>query len=225
MTSCNPAATARRRVSRRRSVLDDASRRTLLKLMGAPRWVWRDSPRAAVRSRNPAGSEGRRRPDPRQSAVLCDGDVARRSRHRPARRGARRPAHQDRGQSRIIPFSRGAASAFHQASILGPLRSGPLARSCARRASLPRWDEFAEFAQEAFHAERAGERVRFLSQTRQLPVSRSGQEHALSRFPQAKWIEYEPISEDQALAGAELAFGALRPAALPLRQSGRHPVA
>ncbi|MGE5648188.1 MAG: Fe-S-cluster-containing hydrogenase [Acidobacteriota bacterium] len=96
-------------------------------------------------------------------------------------------------------LSRGAASAFHQASILGlydPDRQGKPAR----------WDEFAQFAARHFAAE-PGDRVRFLSGTVNSPSLEAVRTHALSRFKGAQWIEYEPISDDNALAGAELAFG------------------
>ena len=106
------------------------------------------------------------------------------------------------------PFSRGAASAFHQASILN-LYDPDRSRSVLHQGSPSSWDEFARFAAEHFSSLSAGGgRLRFLSAAANSPSFDAVREHALARFPGAKWIEYEAISQDEALAGAELAFGA-----------------
>jgi Fe-S-cluster-containing dehydrogenase component len=104
------------------------------------------------------------------------------------------------------PFSRGAASAFHQASVLG-LYDPDRSREVLHDGQPSSWDEFAGFAANRLGAQGAGEGLRFLSQTVNSPSFEAVRAHALVRFPRAKWIEYEPISDDEALAGAELAFG------------------
>ena len=104
------------------------------------------------------------------------------------------------------PFSRGAASAFHQASILN-LYDPDRSHTVLHQGSASSWEEFTQFAERHFAASGAGERVRFLSGRINSPSFEAVREHALSRFPKAKWVEYEPISDEEALAGAELAFG------------------
>jgi MoCo/4Fe-4S cofactor protein with predicted Tat translocation signal len=103
------------------------------------------------------------------------------------------------------PFSGGVASAFHQASILG-LYDPDRATRVEHEGSASSWDEFARFA--GGHFAGAGGGLRFLSQTVNSPSLEAVRAHALARFPQAKWVEYEPLLQDEALAGAELAFGA-----------------
>ncbi|HVX65398.1 MAG TPA: TAT-variant-translocated molybdopterin oxidoreductase, partial [Bryobacteraceae bacterium] len=102
------------------------------------------------------------------------------------------------------PFSGGVASAFHQASVLG-LYDPDRATRVEREGSASTWDEFARFAVGRFTG--AGEGLRFLSQAVNSPSLEAVRAHALARFPQAKWVEYEPLLDDEALAGAELAFG------------------
>ncbi len=108
------------------------------------------------------------------------------------------------------PFSRGAASAFHQASILG-LYDPDRSREVIHDGQSSTWDEFTAFAKRHFAAA-SGAGLRFLSHTVNAPSLEAVRGYVLSRFPQARWIEYEPISEDSVFGGAELAFGrALRP--------------
>ncbi len=102
------------------------------------------------------------------------------------------------------PFSRGVASAFHQASILG-LYDPDRARAVLHRGEASSWDEFERFAATRFA--NSGDGVRFLIQVENSPSFDAVRAHALARFPNAKWIEYEPVSADEALSGAELAFG------------------
>ena len=51
-----------------------------------------------------------------------------------------------------------------------------------------------------------GAGLRFLSEAVASPSLEAVRDHVLARFPQAKWVEYEPLDCDQARAGAELAF-------------------
>ena len=105
------------------------------------------------------------------------------------------------------PFSRGAASAFHQASILN-LYDPDRSRKVLQQGRPSSWEEFARFASGHFKVMNdAGERLRFLTAAYGSPSFDAVKAHASGRFPKAKWIEYEPVSDDEALAGAELAFG------------------
>jgi MoCo/4Fe-4S cofactor protein with predicted Tat translocation signal len=106
------------------------------------------------------------------------------------------------------PASGGAASAFAQASVLG-LYDPDRSKTVLRDGTQASWHDFARFAARHFDPARigAGERVRFLSQRINSPSLEAVRAHALRRFPKARWVEYEPISEDEALAGAAIAFG------------------
>jgi molybdopterin-containing oxidoreductase family iron-sulfur binding subunit len=92
------------------------------------------------------------------------------------------------------PFSRGAASAFQQASILGLYDPD--------RSRAGDWDACLAAARP-----RLAGRVRFLSQTVNSPSLEAVRAHALAQLPDARWVEYEPLNQDNAAAGAELAFG------------------
>lgn len=104
------------------------------------------------------------------------------------------------------PYSLGAASAFAQASILNlydPDRSFGVMHE-GREAS---WDDFAKFAAAHFAQSGTGEGLRFLSERIVSPSLAAVKAHALAKWPAAKWIEYEPLNDDNALEGAKLAFG------------------
>jgi molybdopterin-containing oxidoreductase family iron-sulfur binding subunit len=105
------------------------------------------------------------------------------------------------------PASGGACSAFAQASVLG-LYDPDRSKTVLRNGSPASWDDFARFAAGHFDPARigAGERLRFLSLRVNSPSLEAVRAHALARFPKARWIEYEPISEDEILAGAAIAF-------------------
>jgi len=102
------------------------------------------------------------------------------------------------------PASLGAASAFAQASILS-LYDPDRTRSVRQGRRRSSWEAFGEFAKDYFRDD--GDGLRFLSGEVISPSLEAVQQHALQRFPRARWIEYEPVSQDQAIAGAELAFG------------------
>ncbi len=107
------------------------------------------------------------------------------------------------------PSSLGATTAHAQAAVLSlydPDRSTRVLRQ-GRAAS---WDGFEAFAAQHFAAARVGDgaRIRFLSETACSPSLEAVRRHALTRFPGARWIEYEPLNQDQALAGSEIAYGA-----------------
>ncbi len=208
-SSCNPVPLPGDEFPEGASVLDDPSRRTLLKLMGASLGLaGLTACSRPVENILPAakGVEDQIPGNPLFYATAMSlGGVA---------TGLLVEAHDGRptkieGNPDHL-FSRGAASAFHQASILG-LYDPDRSREVMHDGQPSTWDEFAGFAKDHFSAA-ASERLRFLSQTVNSPSLEAVRAHALSRFPQAKWIEYEPISEDQVFAGSELAFGrVLRP--------------
>ncbi len=106
------------------------------------------------------------------------------------------------------PASRGAAGAFAQASILS-LYDPDRSRRVIHQGRPSSWDEFTRFAAGHFEAalEAQGEGLRFLSQAIGSPSLAHLKAYTLEKFPRARWIEYEPVSPDEEMAGAELAFG------------------
>jgi MoCo/4Fe-4S cofactor protein with predicted Tat translocation signal len=107
---------------------------------------------------------------------------------------------QDRGSS--------ATDIFAQASILGlydPDRSQtPLYRDEART-----WSTFVGEIRTALDEQRPkqGAGIRFLTETVTSPSLAAQFKAILTEFPQAKWHQYEPANNDNARAGAVMAFG------------------
>lgn len=102
------------------------------------------------------------------------------------------------------PHSLGAATAFQQASVLGvydPDRSAKVLNG-GKEAKWP--DLVAAIAKLAL-GDGAG--LRFLSGFVSSPTLASLRADALKKYPKAKWVEYEALSRDNELAGAQLAFG------------------
>ncbi len=104
------------------------------------------------------------------------------------------------------PASRGAATAFVQASVLSlydPDRSRAVLR-VGRRSS---WEEFEAFIASHMKAAGKGEGLRVVSGAIGSPSLADLRAFLLERFPAARWIEYEPLGREAEAAGAELAFG------------------
>ncbi|MEP6742564.1 MAG: TAT-variant-translocated molybdopterin oxidoreductase [bacterium] len=107
---------------------------------------------------------------------------------------------QDRGSS--------ATDIFSQASILSlydPDRSQtPLYRDEART-----WSTFVGEIRTTLDEQRPkqGAGIRFLTETITSPTLESQFKGILTEFPQAKWHQYEPANNDNARAGASMAFG------------------
>lgn len=100
--------------------------------------------------------------------------------------------------------SRGAASGFAQASILG-LYDPDRTKWVRHNGERSSWEEFEKFA--VARLEGQGDGVRFLSGEIVSPSLEAVKKHALERFPKARWVEFEPVSNDEVMAGAQLAFG------------------
>jgi MoCo/4Fe-4S cofactor protein with predicted Tat translocation signal len=107
---------------------------------------------------------------------------------------------QDRGSS--------ATDIFSQASILSlydPDRSQiPLYREESRT-----WSTFVGEIRTALDEQRPkqGVGLRFLTETITSPTLAAQLKGILTEFPQAKWHQYEPVNNDNARAGAVMAFG------------------
>src|SRR6476619_36697 len=110
----------------------------------------------------------------------------------------------------LDPNDRGSSATdiFSQASILGlydPDRSNvPLFREEART-----WATFVGELRTALDEQRPkqGAGIRFLTETITSPTLAAQLKSILTEFPQAKWHQYEPANNDNARAGAVMAFG------------------
>ncbi len=117
--------------------------------------------------------------------------------------------------SATVPDKIGAASAHAQASILelyDPDRSREVVDRTTDQAIIRSWDEFRPVLDAQLITLRGtgGAGMAVLSETSSSPTTQRLKAKFLATFPSAKWYEYEPISDDNELAGAKLAFGAPR---------------
>jgi molybdopterin-containing oxidoreductase family iron-sulfur binding subunit len=102
------------------------------------------------------------------------------------------------------PSSLGATSVYAQASVLG-LYDPDRSKAVLKDGKPSSWEEFEKFAA-TLTGNGAG--LRFLSEAVASPSLEAVRDHVLARFPQSKWVEFEPLDQGQARAGAELAFKA-----------------
>src|SRR5271154_4333988 len=104
------------------------------------------------------------------------------------------------------PFSLGAANAFAQASILDlydPDRSTDVLQD-GKKAT---WDAWTAAAKDAAGKIGQGDGVRFLSERVTSPSLEAVRAAALLKCPKAKWVEFDPINDDQSLTATQIAFG------------------
>ncbi len=106
------------------------------------------------------------------------------------------------------PGSRGATDILAQASVLGmydPDRS----QSVLFRGGAKSWPNFMNDFRVALDENRkdGGTGVRFLTETVTSPTLIDQMTRLKAELPNSKWIQYEPINSDNAIAGAKLAFG------------------
>jgi len=104
------------------------------------------------------------------------------------------------------PDSQGAASVLAQASLLGlydPDRSTVVLNRDGRSS----WEDFEKFARDHFAALETGEGLWILSEPSSSPSLGAVREHLTTRYPQARWVEFDPVSREAEVAGAELAYG------------------
>ena len=121
------------------------------------------------------------------------------------RRNARRPSPQKVEGNPNHPASLGAASAFAQASILG-LYDPDRAREVRQNGQKSSWQDFRGLRADAIRRRRRGPYAFSASKSHRLRSRLSKRTHC-KRFSNARWIEYEPLAHDEAMAGAALAFG------------------
>lgn len=102
------------------------------------------------------------------------------------------------------PASGGSSSKFNQAAMLGmydPDRS----RNVIKDGERSSYTNFQSFCQQHFgDTER---NIAFISESNSSPTYNKLKDQALSQFPNAQWVTYEPFGEDNALEGTNMAFG------------------
>jgi MoCo/4Fe-4S cofactor protein with predicted Tat translocation signal len=106
------------------------------------------------------------------------------------------------------PGSLGATDALAQASLLDmydPDRS----KEISYRGSPSTWQAFMTAVRTAVEQNRGdgGAGVRFLTPTITSPTLLAQFRQIASEMPNARWVSYEPINNDNAIAGARMAFG------------------
>ena len=106
------------------------------------------------------------------------------------------------------PSSLGAANGYAQTSLLD-LYDPDRATSVLKDGAKSSWKDFETFVGQHFTAQNLGdgEGVWFLSEPSSSPSHAAASEHFLSRFPGAQWVEYSPVSRENEIRGAALAFG------------------
>ncbi|MGQ9791115.1 MAG: TAT-variant-translocated molybdopterin oxidoreductase [Armatimonadota bacterium] len=106
------------------------------------------------------------------------------------------------------PKHLGATDAFTQASIL-TLYDPDRSQSPMYQGQLSAWTDFntALTAEMAKQAAVRGAGLRILTENVTSPTLAALIQELLKKFPQAKWHQYEPLHNDNALEGAKIAFG------------------
>src|SRR5271169_1472321 len=106
------------------------------------------------------------------------------------------------------PAGLGGSDVFAQASILDmydPDRSQVVSYTGDIRA----WSDYATAIKGPLNSQKAvqGAGMRILTRTVSSPTLAAQINAVLAAYPQAKWVQYDPLSRDNARAGAQMAFG------------------
>jgi molybdopterin-containing oxidoreductase family iron-sulfur binding subunit len=106
------------------------------------------------------------------------------------------------------PSSLGATDLFAQASILG-LYDPDRSQTITHLGEIRSFDSFAAGMRTLLEAQQAsrGAGVRILTETVASPTLGAQMQDFLNRFPQAKWVQWEPFGRHNAREGSRLAFG------------------
>ena len=97
---------------------------------------------------------------------------------------------------------------FTQASILG-LYDPDRSQTLTYREDIRPWTAFVGAMQQVVNDQKAkqGAGIRFLTETITSPSLGAQMKDLLTAFPQAKWHQWQPVNNDNARAGAVMAFG------------------
>ncbi|MEP6708439.1 MAG: 4Fe-4S dicluster domain-containing protein, partial [Pyrinomonadaceae bacterium] len=118
------------------------------------------------------------------------------------------PDHPNSRNSDPQDLGSSATDIFSQASILG-LYDPDRAQTPLYRDESRTWSTFVGEIRTALDEQRPkqGAGLRFLTETVTSPTLAAQIKGVLTEFPQAKWHQYEPVNNDNARAGAMMAFG------------------
>ncbi len=110
--------------------------------------------------------------------------------------------------NRNHPQSLGASNGYAQASVLNiydPDRSAEVLKG----GQVSSWAEWDQFASQKFTAGSLGRGagLRIVSESVVSPSLSEVRKSLLAKYPEAKWVEYEPFSNENAIAGTRLVFG------------------
>jgi MoCo/4Fe-4S cofactor protein with predicted Tat translocation signal len=106
------------------------------------------------------------------------------------------------------PGSRGATDVRAQASLLD-MYDPDRAKQVTFRGVPKTWQQFMTEFRTAVDTDRAnaGAGIRFLTETVTSPTIINQFKQIAAELPGAKWVQYEPVNSDNAMAGAMMAFG------------------
>jgi molybdopterin-containing oxidoreductase family iron-sulfur binding subunit len=106
------------------------------------------------------------------------------------------------------PASLGATDAFSQAAILA-LYDPDRSQAVLRGRTVSTWEQVAATLAGIMEVQRAGQGagLRVLTETVTSPTLAAQLRTLLSRYPSARWHQYEPAGDDAIRAGTRLAFG------------------
>jgi MoCo/4Fe-4S cofactor protein with predicted Tat translocation signal len=106
------------------------------------------------------------------------------------------------------PSSRGATDVFAQAAILG-LYDPDRSQSLTHLGDVRSFESFVAVIRGVLAAQQAvqGAGIRILTETVASPTLAAQIEEFLGRYPQARWVQWEPFGPHNAREGSRLAFG------------------
>jgi molybdopterin-containing oxidoreductase family iron-sulfur binding subunit len=106
------------------------------------------------------------------------------------------------------PSSRGATDLFAQASILG-LYDPDRSRTVANLGEIRTFSAFVSAIKQILGLQKAagGKGLRILTETVASPTLAAQIRQTLQAFPQAKWVQWEPLGRHNVREGSHLAFG------------------
>ncbi|MDG5765968.1 TAT-variant-translocated molybdopterin oxidoreductase [Balneolales bacterium ANBcel1] len=109
----------------------------------------------------------------------------------------------------LHPDSGGRTNSRQQAAILD-LYDQDRSRKVRHNGSDSSWSDFIRFCSE--HFAENGNRVAFISEANSSPTLARLRDQAMQRFPDARWVTFEPYNDESVLNGVNMAFGSrLRP--------------
>lgn len=106
------------------------------------------------------------------------------------------------------PGSLGGTDTFAQASLLN-LYDPDRSKEIVNRGVASTWKDFMTKLRAAVDENRGdgGAGIRFLTETVTSPTLIDQMKRLSEELPNSKWVQYEPVNDDNVMAGAKMAFG------------------